>query len=282
MKDKMCAIPVTLENYAWTRFCNFLEVQKENKRGRGGRTLPSTPGQCHDNLLSAHNNEMLSSYVQFAAFFGQTAVRPTLFVAAFSTALWNILSLLCSCASTLPGWSAVLARVPRSQTSALSNCASPLTRYECSVAVFIHHYIFHSRRKRFHFGTFDKVVSFRLHFLLAQNQCYGWYYKPFLLRSDKTGKCALKSAVLTPVSSYLIQFTWNSMVNLTCFLLYFFLAVATNASCPLLAYCNCSCVSAGLLRFRDNLRKHLGLSAPVVLRNARRVPLQIFTSADTE
>lgn len=119
-------------------------------------------------------------------------------------------------------------------------------------------------------------------FILAQNQCYGWYYKPFLLRSDKTGKCALKSAVLTPVSSYLIQFTWNSMVNLTCFLLYFFLAVATNASCPLLAYCNCSCVSAGLLRFRDNLRKHLGLSAPVVLRNARRVPLQIFTSADTE
>lgn len=128
----------------------------------------------------------------------------------------------------------------------------------------------------------QKVVSFRVHFLLAQNQCYGWYYKPFLLRSDKTGKCALKSAVLTPVSSYLIQFTWNSMVNLTRFLLYFFLAVATNASCPLLAYCNCSCVSAGLLRFRDNLRKHLGLSAPVVLRNARRVPLQIFTSADTE
>lgn len=83
----------------------------------------------------------------------------------------------------------------------------------------------------------------------------------------KTGECELKSAMFT------YALTRSSVLELDGFFSSF-LAWALTAYSPLFIYCNCFffCVSTGLILFRDNLRKHLGLSAPMVSRNARRVP----------
>lgn len=168
-----------------------LELYKGLKMGVGGRLLPSTPGQSHDNLLSAHVNSkaaLRATSSICSVFFGQAACpvnRDLLLLFLLPCEAYSVLTFL-----TLLGWPAVSRKAPRKtgKRNQHKYRSIPYTiRVWCRGDFSsIHRCIFHLRRKRFHFGTFDlKVVSFRLRFYEPRNQHYGWYCKPFLLRSDQ-------------------------------------------------------------------------------------------------
>lgn len=153
--------------------------------------LPSTPGQSHDNLLSAHVNSkaaLRATSSICSIFFGQAACpvnRDLLLLFLLPCEAYSVLTFL-----TLLGWPAVSRKAPRKtgKRNQHKYRSIPYTiRVWCRGDFSsIHRCIFHLRRKRFHFGTFDlKVVSFRLRFYEPRNQHYGWYCKPFLLRSDQ-------------------------------------------------------------------------------------------------
>lgn len=192
------------------------------------------------------------------------------FVARFCTAPQSVLQLLCS--RFYSAWVAAIPRkAPRSQANAISTHATlPPIRYECIIAVsfsflfpflfllyyfFSHSCIFQSRRKHFHGGTLGKMLL-DFNFISIS-------LKPERQIIIRTFLLAYRSNIQTFTYLFLIWFSVLKPANLCSWISRRLLTPHIPTSC------NCICVSTGLLLFRDNLRKNLGLSAPVVSCNAR-------------